>query len=119
MQRAAQERREAADPEAVAEAQKALRRMQIEEQYRRYREEETDRSIAEKFPGEALRRKLGALKKEILARNPDLYPKARDGWGVCPALDHHAMQALREEVAEGLGLLSLEEFSFQAQRLLF
>jgi hypothetical protein len=120
LQRQVQERRAMADdPEAVAEAQRALRRMQVEEQYRRYREEETDRYIAEKLAGDALRRKLAALKKEILARSPDLYPSAREGWGLCPALDHHATQALREEVAGNLGLLTFEEFASQTQQALF
>jgi hypothetical protein len=111
--------RKAADPEAVAEAQKALRKMQLEEQYQRYRQEETDRSIAEKFPAETLRRKLAGIRKEILAKNPDLYPNARDGWGRCPALDHHAMQALREDVAEGLDLLTFEDFCARVQQPLF
>jgi hypothetical protein len=108
------------DPDSIAEAQKALRVMQLEEQYRRYCEEETDRSIAEHFPGgERLRRKLSGLKKQILARNPDLYPAARDGWGHCPALDHHAMQALREEISANLGLLTFDEFSLRSQQSLF
>jgi hypothetical protein len=66
-----------------------------------------------------LRRKLGAIKKQILARSPDLYPNAREGWGVCPALDHHAMQALREEVSEELDLLTFEEFCSRVQQALF
>ena len=118
LQRELQERK-IADPESVAEAQRSLRKMHLEEHYRRYREEETDRSIAEKFPGQALQRKLSVLKKEILARNPDLYPNARDGWGVSPALDHHAMQALREEIGNALGLLTFEEFCLQSQQKLF
>jgi hypothetical protein len=117
-QRLLQENR-ANDPEALAEAQRALRTMQLEEQYRQYREEETARSIAERFSGERLRVKLGALKKEILARNGDLYPNAREGWGACPALDHHAMQALREELAGELGLLSFDEFCLRTQQKLF
>ncbi len=118
LQREIQERK-TADPESVAEAQRALRKMQVEEQYRRYREEETNRYIEENLAGQALQRRLAAVKKDILARNPDLYPNARDGWGVCPALDHHATQALREEVASQLGLLTLEEFSSRNQQSLF
>jgi hypothetical protein len=117
-QRQLQEKRQN-DPEALAEAQRALRKMQLEEQYRQYREEETSRSIAERFSGERLRAKLGVLKKEILARNGDLYPKLREGWGACPALDHHAMQALRDEVASALDLLSFDEFCLRTQQKLF
>ena len=117
-QRQLQEKRQK-DPEALAEAQRALRKMQLEEQYGQYREEETARSIAERFSGERLRAKLGALKKEILARNGDLYPNAREGWGACPALDHHAMQALRDEVASDLGLLTFDEFCLRTQQKLF
>jgi hypothetical protein len=93
--------------------------MQLEERYQNYRDEETDRFIAEGFPGEELRRKLAAIKRQILTRNPELYPTARDGWGVCPALDHHAMQALREEVAERLDLLTFGDFCLRAQQPLF
>jgi hypothetical protein len=107
------------DPQALAEAERALRKMHLEEQYRKYHEEETTRFIAEKFPGERLRVKLGALKKEILARNADLYPNAREGRGVCPALDHHAMQALREEAAGELHLPTFDEFCLRTQRKLF
>jgi len=117
-QRQLQEKRQN-NPEALAEAQRALRKMQLEEQYGQYREEETARSIAERYSGERLRAKLAALKKEILARNGDLYPNARDGWGACPALDHHAMQALREEVASDLGLLTFDEFRMRTQQKLF
>ena len=107
------------DPEALAEAERALRKMHLEELYRKYREEETARALGERFPGERLRVKLGALKTEILGRNPELYPNARKGRGVCPALDHHAMQALREEVASELDLPAFEEFCLRAQRRLF
>jgi hypothetical protein len=117
-QRQLEEKRQS-DPEALAEAQRALRKMQLEEQYRQYREEETSRSIAERFSDERLRVKLRAWKKEILARNGDLYPNAHETWGACPALDHHAMQALRDEVASGLDLLNFDEFCLRTQQKLF
>jgi hypothetical protein len=117
-QRQLQENRQN-DPGALAEAQRALKRMQVEEQYRQYREEATARSIAERFSDERLRIKLGTLKRDILARNGDLYPNAKEGWGACPALDHHAMQALREEVAADLDLLSFDEFCLRTQQKLF
>jgi hypothetical protein len=113
------EERRSADPEAISDAQRSLRRIQLEDQYRRYREEETNRSIEERFQGDRLKDKLKGIRKEILARNPDLYPNARSGWGACPALDHHTMQALREEVAGQLELLTYDEFCARRQPGLF
>ena len=118
LQRQLQERR-AGDPDVAAGAARALRRLQLEEQYQRYREEEITRSIEEKYPAEQLKRKLNSLKKNILAKNPGLYNNAREGWGHSPALDHHSMQELREEVGCGLGLLSLDEFCSRTQANLF
>lgn len=110
VQRLAHER-STSDSVAVAEANRALRKLQMEEQHRRYCEEEITRCVEERYPPEQLKRKLNSLKKQIVASNPGLYPSMIDGWGRCPALDHHAMQTLRDEIQSTLGLLTLEEFS--------
>ena len=107
------------DPAAVANAQRELRRMELEEQYRIWSEEQTDRAIAAQYTREAVQTRLANLKKIVLTKHPGLYSQARQGVQNCPALEQHAYRLFREEVRAGLNLMSLAEFSARPQQNLF
>lgn len=115
--RIAQQQRQ--NPEAAAEAQKALRQMQLEERYRAWVDEELDREIGRRYTREQMQSHLASLKKTILARHPGLYSQARQGMQACPALDDHALRLFREEMRETAMLPTLEDFAARPQERLF
>jgi hypothetical protein len=106
-------------PEAAAEAQRALKQMEIEEQYRVWTEEQIDKAVSARYTREQAAARIAALKKSILMKHPGLYSQARQGGQHCPALDHHADRLFRQEVRESLQLMTLAEFSGTPQPSLF
>lgn len=117
--RAQLERQRAADPRAVAEAQRELKRMELEEQYQAWIDDQVDRAIARSFTSEQVQGRLLQLKKDILVRHPGLYSFARERQQECPALDQHAQRLFRQEVLGGLSLMSFTEFTQNTQSCLF
>jgi hypothetical protein len=107
------------NPSAVIEAKLELRRLELQEKYQTYLEESIERGIRAAYVGDSLQKKLKALKKQVVAKHPELYPKNLDGWVLCPALEQHARRALSDEIQSTLTLMSLEEFSQQSQSSLF
>jgi hypothetical protein len=107
------------DPTSVAEAQRALRRMEIEEQYRVWSEEQIDSAISRKYTRAQINGRLAEFKNSILTKHPGLYVQARSGLTPCPALDDHARRLFREDVRQTLALQSFESFAARAQQSLF
>jgi len=105
--------------EGVAEAQRALNRMEIEERYRSWIDDQVDRVIERQFSAAQVQTRLAALKRTILNRHPGLYSLARQANQPCPALEEHALRLLRQEVRDALQLPGLEEFSAKPQDALF
>jgi hypothetical protein len=113
------QRQRQTDPAAAADAQRALRRMEVEEQYRVWTEEQIHAAIGRKYTREQIKNRVAELKKIVLLKHPGLYAQARNGLTACPALEDHAMRMLREEVRQGLALPSLESFAARPQQPLF
>lgn len=106
-------------PEAVAEAQRALKQLEIEEQYRVWTEDQITEAISRRFTKEQVAARLAMLKRTILAKHPGLYSQARHNGQPCPALDQHALRLFREEVQASLNLMTLAEFSGKPQGSFF
>ncbi len=104
------------DMEAVSNIQRQINTIEQQEEYRKYREAAARKRIAELYSGDALTRKLKTIKKELQSRHPDLYGKAA-GWH--PALEHHALQELQEEVLRDGTIESFEDYTATAQREMF
>ncbi len=66
-------RQRTTDPKAVTEATRELKRMELEEQYQAWVDEQVERAIAAKYPPAQVSARLQQLKKEILATHPGLY----------------------------------------------
>ena len=109
----------AKDPGAIADAQRELRRMELEEQYRVWSEEQIDRAISTQCTREYIQSRLAGLKKLILVKHPGLYSLARQGLQNSPALEQHALRLFREEIRASLNLMSLTEFAARPQQNLF
>jgi hypothetical protein len=107
------------DAAALAEAQREFRRMECEEEYRGWIDQQLEIGIRQRYSDAARQKVLRAIRKDILSKYPGLYAKAREGAGYCPALDHHAEHEFRRQVQAELNLPSFEEFQKQAQRALF
>ncbi len=114
--RAMQEREQ---PAALASAQQELRRIETEEQYRRWVDARIDETIAGRFSAAERARRLKGFRKEILEKYPGVYTRAVEGAGTSPALEEHAERMLREEVKLDLRLPSMEEFAQRPQGNLF
>jgi len=112
-------RQRTTDPKAVTEATRELKRMELEEQYQAWVDEQVERAIAAKYPPAQVSARLQQLKKEILATHPGLYAQARQYPEACPALEEHARRLFRQEVRSGLDLLSFAGFLETAQVPLF
>jgi hypothetical protein len=106
-------------PDEIAEAQKALRRMELEERYRTWIDEQIEVAINRQFSGNQIQVRLTALRKAILSRHPALYSLARNGNQSCPALDDHALRLFRQEVRDGMQLPTLAEYTAKPQEQLF
>ena len=115
--RAAGEREQMASPSLSA--QQELRRIEAEEQYRRWVDARVDEAIQQRLSAAERTRRLKAFKREILDKYPGVYTRALAGAGTSPALDEHAERMLREEVKLDLGLPSMEEFTRRPQGNLF
>ena len=107
------------DPAALAEAQRQLRRMECEEEYRAWIDLQIDQAIEQRYPAAARQKALKSIRNDILAKHPDLYGKARERTGYCPTLDHHAEREFRCQVQSELTLMPFEDFVRQTQRPLF
>ena len=105
------------DPMAVLEIDRQIAALQQQEEYRKYREAEATKRISKMYPGDMLTRKLRVIKRELQAKHPDLYGKTPSGWH--PALEHHALRELQEEVLNDGEVDTLEDFNAIAQRELF
>jgi hypothetical protein len=106
-------------PNAVAEACRELKRMELEEQYQVWIRGQVDEAIASGYTQPQIDKRIGQLKKEILARHPGLYNSVRQGLQDCPALAEHAQRLFRHEVQSGMDLMSFAVFVENAQASLF
>ena len=118
LRRRLQEERES-DPAALAEAQRQLKQMELEEEYRISVEQQIDTAIRESYSEGERQKLLKTIYKNVFAKHPGLYANTREGFGKCPALDHHAQQELRNQVRSTLAVPSFEEFTRRSQRALF
>ncbi len=109
------------DPRARAETERELRRLELAEKYQAWVEQRSNAAVQARYPGAALEERLRKVKKEILARYPELYAKVRNGGAhnAYPPLEYHARRELAREVAETLGLPSFEEYCENLQPNLF
>lgn len=105
------------DPSAAAALDKQIADIEMQEEYRKYREEQARQRIASLYPGDSLTRKLRTIKRDLQSRHPDLYGRAAGGWH--PALEHHALQELQEEVLLDGTIATNEEFRTSRQKALF
>jgi len=113
------EQEQSTDPAAVAEAARELKRMELEEQYRVWVEQQVNEAIASNYTAQQVEKRTAQLKKEILTRHPGLYAVARQGLQDCPALEEHAQRLFRQEVQRGMKLMSFASFAESAQASLF
>lgn len=111
--------RNAPDQETLAKAQLELRKLDLATEYDSWVENQVNAAI-QKLSTEQQRKKLKAIKKQVLTKNPALYPRARDGQlDNCPSLAAHANALLRKEVRASLNLPSMEAFAGERQKSLF
>lgn len=107
-----------ADPQQFADAQRKLRQLQLEEEYRVWVDKQVDESLLS-YPETRVRKRLKTLRTEILARYPHVYSQGRTASDDCPALNHHALLEFRREIATQLNVLPFEQFRKEQQPALF